>query len=110
MKIKTVCKTLFLALMSVISLIPFYLMFSMSTFKSEMIFQGNPLIPSNYFTENLKTIFASNFVRSYLNSFIISISAMFFSVLICSMAGYAMNVYQFRLKKVMNMFIMMTLI
>ena len=34
---------------------------------------------------------------------------MTFSVLICSMAGYAMNVYQFRLKKVMNMFIMMTM-
>ena len=109
MKIKTACKTVFLVLMSVISLIPFYLMFSMSTFKSEMIFQGNPLIPSNYFIENLKTIFASNFARSYLNSFIISVCAMFFSVLICSMAGYAMNVYQFRLKKVMNMFIMMTM-
>ena len=109
MKIKTVFKTLFLILVSIISLIPFYLMFSMSTFKSEMIFQGNPLIPSNYFAENLKTIFASNFLHSYLNSFIISVCAMVFSVLICSMAGYAMNVYQFRLKKVMNMFIMMTM-
>ena len=67
------------------------------------------MIPSNYFMENLKTIFASNFLHSYLNSFIISVSAMVFSVLICSMAGYAMNVYQFRLKKVMNMFIMMTM-
>ena len=109
MKIKTVIKAFFLILMSVISLIPFYLMFSMSTFKSEMIFQGNPLIPSNYFLENLKTIFASNFVHSYLNSFFISACAMVFSVLVCSMAGYAMNVYQFRLKKVMNMFIMMTM-
>ncbi|MBO7709299.1 MAG: carbohydrate ABC transporter permease [Lachnospiraceae bacterium] len=109
MKIKTVIKTILLILISVISLIPFYLMFSMSTFKSEMIFQGNPLIPSNYFLENLKTIFASNFVHSYMNSFFISACAMFFSVLVCSMAGYAMNVYQFRLKKVMNMFIMMTM-
>jgi len=109
MKVKTVIKTFFLVLMSVISLIPFYLMFSMSTFKSEMIFQGNPLIPSNYFLENLKTIFASNFVHSYLNSFFISVCAMVFSVLVCSMTGYAMNVYQFRLKKVMNMFIMMTM-
>ena len=44
MKIKTVIKAFFLVLMSVISLIPFYLMFSMSTFKSEMIFQGKPLL------------------------------------------------------------------
>ncbi len=109
MKIKSIFRVLFLALMCVISLIPFYLMFSMSTFKSEMIFQGNPLIPSNYFMENLKTIFASNFVHSYLNSFIISICAMSFSVLICSMAGYAMNVYEFKLKKIMYMFIMLTM-
>ena len=109
MKIRNIITGLFLAFMSFISLIPFYLMFSMSTYKSEMIFQNNPLIPSNYFVENLKTIFASNFVQSYVNSFIISISAMFFSVIICSMAGYAMNVYEFRLKKVVNMFIMMTM-
>ena len=96
MKIQTLLRNLFLILISVISLIPFYLMFSMSTYKSEMIFQGNPLIPSNYFFENLKTIFSSNFAQSYLNSFIISVCAMVFSVLICSMAGYAMNVYQFR--------------
>lgn len=98
-----------LCLISVISLVPFWLMFSMSTYKSEMIFQNNPMIPSNYFVENLKTIFASNFVQSYLNSFLISISAMVFSVLICSMVGYAMNVYDFKLKKLLNTFIMMTM-
>lgn len=108
-KVKTVLTVLFLTLVSIISLIPFYLMFSMSTYKSEMIFQNNPLIPSDFFMENLKTIFASNFVQSYLNSFIISATVMVLSVLICSMVGYAMNVYEFRLKKIVNMFIMMTM-
>jgi multiple sugar transport system permease protein/cellobiose transport system permease protein len=108
-KAKSLILGIVLALISVISLIPFWLMFSMSTYKSEMIFQNNPLIPSNYFVENLKTIFASNFVQSYLNSFIISVTAMLVSVLICAMAGYAMNVYDFRFKKVVNMFIMMTM-
>lgn len=98
-----------LAIVSVASLLPFWLMFSMSTYKSEMIFQNNPLIPSDYFIENLKTIFASNFLQSYGNSFIISLSAMVLSVIICSMAGYAMNVYSFKLKKTLSVFIMMTM-
>lgn len=98
-----------MAIVSIISLIPFWLMFSMSTYKSEMIFQNNPLLPSDYFMENLKTIFASNFVESYMNSFFISAVAMVGSVIICSMAGYAMNVYEFKLKKIVNMFIMMTM-
>lgn len=106
---KSVLQAVTLILISLISLMPFWLMFSMSTFKSEMIFQGNPLIPSNYLLENLKTIFASNFIRSYANSFIISISVMVLSVIICSMVGYAMNVYNFKAKKLVNMFIMMTM-
>ncbi|WP_373213211.1 carbohydrate ABC transporter permease [Ruminococcus sp. 5_1_39BFAA] len=108
-KTRTVVTSIILGLVSIISLIPFWLMFSMSTYKSEMIFQNNPMIPSDYFIENLKTIFASNFVQSYVNSFIISASAMLLSVIICSMAGYAMNVYEFKLKKIVNMFIMMTM-
>ena len=107
--VKKLFMILFLAVVSTISLIPFYLMFSMSTYKSEKIFQNNPLIPSDFFGENLKTIFQSNFVQSYLNSFVISVSAMILSVLVCSMAGYAMNVYRFRLRKVVYMFIMMTM-
>lgn len=106
---KSIGRKLFLLLITMISLIPFWLMFSMSTYKSEMIFQNNPLIPSDYFIENLKTIFASNFIRSYGNSLFISVIAMVGSVIICSMAGYAMNVYNFKLKKAVNMFIMITM-
>lgn len=109
MKKKSIGIWIILLLVSVVSLIPFWLMFSMSTFKSEMIFQGNPLIPSNYLMENIKTVFASNFVQSYGNSLIISLSAMVFSVIICTMVGYAMNVYQFRFKKTVHTFIMMTM-
>lgn len=108
-KAKSILRVVFLVIVSIISLIPFWLMFSMSTYKSEMIFQNNPLIPSDFFMENLKTIFQSNFVQSYANSLIISVTVMVVSVIICSMVGYAMNVYNFRLKKIVNMFIMMTM-
>ena len=37
-----------LAVMCVVSLVPFWMMISMSTYKSELIFKNNPLIPSDY--------------------------------------------------------------
>lgn len=108
-KIKRILTGVILALISIVSLIPFWFMFSMSTYKSEMIFQGTPILPSDYFIENLKTIFASNFVQSYGNSMFISIVSMIVSVIICAMVGYGMNVYQFRFKKALRLFIMMTM-
>lgn len=108
-KLKGLFIGIVLAVISLVSLLPFWFMFSMSTYKSEMIFQGTPIVPSDYFMENLKTIFASNFVQSYCNSLFVSIVSMIGAVLICAMAGYAMNVYNFRLKKVLNIFIMMTM-
>lgn len=108
-KIKRIIPICILGLISIISLVPFWLMFSMSTYKSEKIFQGMPLIPSDFLMENLKTIFSSNFIGAYGNSLFISIIAMVISVIICSMVGYAMNVYDFRLKKQLNIFIMMTM-
>lgn len=108
-KIKGLLAGIVLLLISFVSLIPFWFMFSMSTYKSEMIFQGTPIFPSDYFIENLKTIFASNFVQSYGNSLFISVVSMLVSVLICAMVGYGMNVYQFRFKKALYIFIMMTM-
>ncbi len=108
-KVKSALTALLLAVISFVSVIPFWFMFSMSTYKSELIFQGTPIFPSDYFGENLKTIFASNFVQSYGNSLFISIVSMLISVIICAMVGYAMNVYQFRFKKGLHLFIMMTM-
>jgi multiple sugar transport system permease protein/cellobiose transport system permease protein len=94
---------------SALSIFPFYLMFSMSTFKSELLFQGLPLLPSNYLAENLKTVFASNFLTSYGNSVIVSAASMAVSALVSAMVGYAMNAYEFRLKKALRTFILLTM-
>ena len=108
-KTKNIIITFVLLLISLISLLPFWFMFSMSTYKSEMIFQGMPIIPSGYFLENLKTIFASDFMGAYGNSMVISVVSMVVSVIISAMVGYGMNVYQFKFKKALNLFIMMTM-
>ncbi len=98
-----------LAIWTVISIFPFWLMFSMSTYKSEMIFQNNPVFPSNYLIENLKTIFASNFIQSYGNSLFVSILSMVIGVLVCTMVGYGMYAYEFKFKKQLGIFIMLTM-
>lgn len=108
-QVKGILTGILLTIVSLISLVPFWFMFSMSTYKSEMIFQGVPIVPSNYFIENLKTIFSSNFVQSYGNSLLISIISMVVTVLICAMVGYGMNVYNFKFKKALSIFIMMTM-
>lgn len=107
--IKKVVLAVILTVISFISLIPFWLMFSMSTYKSEMIFQNNPLIPSDFLGENLKTIFASNFVQSYANSMLISLVSTAVGVLVCAMVGYGMNAYNFRFKKALGNFVIMTM-
>ncbi len=107
--IRKIITAIILGILTVISIFPFWLMFSMSTYKSEMIFQNNPILPSDYFLENLKTIFASNFVQSYGNSLFVSILSMVIGVLVCSMVGYGMYAYKFRFKKQLNIFIMMTM-
>lgn len=108
-KFKNSVTYIILIFISFISVIPFWFMFSMSTYKSEAIFQGTPILPSDYFMENINTIFASNFVQSYGNSLFISIVSMVVSVLICAMVGYGINVYNFRFRKPIYIFIMMTM-
>lgn len=108
-RIKKILLVILLSVVSIISLIPFWLMFTMSTYKSEMIFQGTPIFPSNYLIENLRTIFASHFVHSYANSLFISIISMVVAVIVCAMVGYAMNVYNFRFKRPLYLFIMLTM-
>lgn len=102
-------RVLFLILISIVSLTPFYLMVIMSTYYTEDIFKGLPLIPANYFGENMKTVLRSNFVQTYANSLTISILATVVCVIISAMAGYAINAYQFRLKKAVYNMIMLTM-
>lgn len=100
---------LVLVVISIASLLPFYLMVVMSTYKTEDIFRGLPFLPSDYFGENLKTVFQSNFIQTYGNSLFISTMSMLVCVLVSAMVGYAMNVYEFRFKRLLKSFIMLTM-
>ena len=98
-----------LLLVSIISLYPFFTMILMSTYKTEEIFKGIPFLPSDYFMKNVSIVMESGFVRTYINSLIISVSATIGCILISAMAGYALSVYPFKWKKALFSFVMMTM-
>ncbi|PHV71624.1 ABC transporter permease [Sporanaerobium hydrogeniformans] len=100
---------LFLIFISFISLVPFYLMLTMSTYKTEQIFKGLPFFPSDYLGTNISTVFQSNFIQAYGNSLFISSISMAVCVLISAGVGYAVTVYNFKYKKFLKTFIMLTM-
>jgi ABC-type glycerol-3-phosphate transport system permease component len=100
---------IFLLFITIISLFPFYMMIVMSTYYTEDIFKGLPLLPSNYTIENLKTVFHSNFTQVYANSIMVSVMAVVLSVLISAMIGFAIAKYDFKLKRALLYFIMITM-
>lgn len=101
-----IIKYVALTLLTLIMFIPLYTVFIMGTYYSEDIFHGLPILPSNYLIENLKTVVSSNFFLSYLNSFIVSVSAVILSAFACTTIAFALAKYQFKLQKAMLAFLM----
>ncbi|MDD3278455.1 MAG: carbohydrate ABC transporter permease [Lachnospiraceae bacterium] len=100
---------LLIFLVSLISLYPFYTMVMMSTYKTEDIFKGVPLLPSDFFMTNLKLVMQSNFIQTYANSLFVSIISTSGCVFVSAMAGYGLTIYKFRFRKVLLKFVMMTM-
>lgn len=98
-----------LTIITLVSLFPFYVMIMMSTYYSEDIFKGLPLVPSDYWVENMKTVFQSNFVRVYGNSLLVSAASVLIGVLTSTLIGYAVAKYNFKLKGFLNYFIIVTM-
>ena len=98
-----------LAFISVVSLFPFYLMIVMSTYKTEEIFKGLPFLPSNYFMTNMKTVFQSNFIGSYVNSLLVSILSTVVCVVISAMVGYGITAYRFKGRRLLINLVMLTM-
>ncbi len=80
-----------------IMLLPFYMMFVMSTHTTNEIYSFPPAV---WFGRNLAVNFenmkaAVNIPRAFLNSCIITVSYTALVLLFCSMGGYAFAVYEF---------------
>lgn len=106
---KRVVLMIFMILLAVIFIFPFYTMLMMSTYYSEDIYKGVPLLPSNYLLENLKTVFAAHFEVYYKNSLITAASSTVLSTLVSALCGYALAKFRFKGRKTMFNFILITM-
>ena len=101
--VRTVCKNLFLILVSFISVFPFYWMIVGMTNESKDITMGK-LTFGNAFLTNVTNAFEkADLWRAFFNSAQLAIVITFFSLLICSVAGYAFVVFPSRGKEILFM-------
>ncbi len=94
---------------SLVFIVPFYAIFSMSSYSTVDLYKGLRLIPGNYLLRNLTTVMEGNFVRSYANSILVSCCATFLSVMISAMMGYALTKLRFRMRSFLNAFVVVTM-
>jgi multiple sugar transport system permease protein/cellobiose transport system permease protein len=92
-----------------ISVFPFFIVLIMGTWQNDKLMEAMPFLPSNFYFENLKTVIGSNFLRYYCNSLIVSISAILLAAFSSSLLGFAIAKYDFRFKKVIRTFVIVTM-
>lgn len=102
---------LFLLIALIISLFPFYFMFIASGNSNNEILSSPPALTAGpYLMANLQTLNKKiNLLRIIFNSLFITGSYTILSILIHSMAGFALGKYQFKMKNLMFTGIMITM-
>ncbi|HUX21781.1 MAG TPA: carbohydrate ABC transporter permease [Spirochaetia bacterium] len=96
-RIKVVLLVALMVLVALAFLVPFYWM-SLSAFRSlaDIFAYPTKWLPSDFTIDNYTTLFAqTRFLRSYLNSIIVTVSYIAISLAICSLGGYGLAKYRF---------------
>jgi multiple sugar transport system permease protein/cellobiose transport system permease protein len=109
-KLVTVFAALVMLLLAAVNLIPFALMFAMSTQDNHAIFLGLTLIPGRNLGKNFQSILGVNYFRSLLNSTIVAVCSMGMTVFFSALAGFAFAKYRFRFKKLAFTIILATML
>lgn len=89
---------------------PFYIMLIMSTYSTSDLSVRINLFPGTYLAENLKTVFESPMWVFYWNSIYIAVTTTFLSVFMSALAGYGIEKYNFKFKKLVFNIIIATML
>lgn len=108
-KLQKAPKIIAIALVSLLSFIPFYYTLIMATHSTDEVMLGLSLLPGRYLFQNITTALNKTFWISFRNSFLVSSLSMTASVSISLMAGYGLAAYEFRLKKIIYNFVLLTM-
>lgn len=85
-----------LAIVSMISIIPFYFIISMATHSTNEIYKGDIYVFGAKLMENIGTIIQGGFLQYYWNSIYTALFSGILCVFISALAAYALTVYRFR--------------
>jgi len=100
-KLKYVIKNLFLTIISLISIFPFYWMITGVTNESKDITMGKLTFGTSLF-KNVKNAFGhAELWRAFLNSAMLAIVIVVLSLLVCSIAGYAFVIFPSKGKNIL---------
>ena len=104
-----VLKFIILLSVTVISILPFYFLIVMSTYTTEEIYKGLTFHFGSSFRRNFDLVMTPEFFNALKNSLVVSLASVAVSIIFSSMAGYALVVYQFKLKNTFYIFILITM-
>ena len=90
---------------SLISIVPFYFIISMSTHSTAEIYRSELIGFGDQFAANMQTIIKGGFIKYYLNTVYVAVFSGVSCVLISAMAAYALTVYKFKQKNAIKRFI-----
>ncbi len=112
LKISRFFSYLFLILLCLICLFPFFILLINSTRLNSEIQKGFTLIPSQYFFRNARNLFTDAnipILRGLLNSVYISTCTAILTVYISSMTAFGIYMYNFKLRRFAFSFIMLVM-
>lgn len=109
-KIMNAFKYIFLTIVSLISVFPFFWMIVAATNKSVEVTKGT-LIPGTYFMENLKNLLASDlqYMNAFKNSIVIAVVTTVLAMIVSSAAGYAFVIYKTKARERIFNFIFLSM-
>lgn len=87
---------IFMFVLSVCALLPFYMMIIMGTHYSEDLYTGVKLFFGKYFVQNFQTVMRQNFLLYYWNSIVVAVCNTVGGLIVSALAGYAFAKFDFK--------------
>lgn len=99
----------FMAVVSIVSIAPFYFMIMMGTYKSNEIYSSVKLVPGYFLGVNFRSLMSISFPRYYFNSVFVAVATAVLTVFICAACGYGLSKYRFKGRKTIINIILLTM-
>ena len=112
-RLQSVLETFFAALIVIILMLPFYIMFMMGTYSTAEIFRILPFKPGSHLLENLKNVANDGsfpMFRGIINSICISTACAGLCTYFSALTAYGLYAYEFKTRKIAFTFIMAILV